>query len=305
MLANTESNELMSGYATMSLVILIAASNYVVCKIALRDITPFSLMSFRYLLASGLMYLFVHSRLRHVDRHLIVTSIMLGCFLSFAVITWQMGIASASRIGPAAFIVSLDGLFVPLFACLLYRHRLTPNVLLALPLALVGLALLNLGEHIELEVSDIWFFASAIGFSLHILLTHRYSRVFDGATFVWLQMCCVAVFTTAFALAFESGNYSFGSLLGVFHEVLYLGIVATALRFFLQNYAQGRISATSAGFLFVLEPVCVALMAWIVFSEVFSAAQVLGSFLILVSLLVSHSRMTLRRLLKRKHLPAA
>ncbi len=289
-----------TNYLMFFAVIVIAASNYVVCKIALQTVKPFTLMSVRYIIAVLLLLIFLLPRLKHLHHRLVIKGVILGCCLSFAVISWQFGLFFSDTIGPAAFIVSLDGLFVPLMAIVFFREQLTANVLFAIPLALVGLALLNLKQGMSLDISNIWFLLSAFGFSTHILLTHRYARQFDPVCFVWFQMVTVAVITTAMMMGFEVSEVTWGQVASVGYELLYLGVVATAARFILQNYAQKGVSASVAGFLFVLEPVMVALFAWVVFSETLSVYQLLGSAFILIAVIFSHGELKLRDLLGRR-----
>ncbi len=287
MKANISVRDLVITYGLFSLVVLIAATNYIFCKWALEVITPYALMSVRYLLAAGLLVFLVLPRKKHFTKSLALTGGALGLVLSFAVITWQFGIAESDHIGPAAFIVSLDGLMVPLFAALIFRDVLTPNVLLALPLGLLGLGLLNYKQGMSVSISDVWFFICAFGFSAHILLTHRFAQRFDSICFVWVQLATVSVVTTIFALIFEADTITLSSLYQVRYELLYLAVVATAIRFVFQNYAQGRVSASGAGFLFITEPVLVAILAWIVLSETFSQMQILGSAFIFIAVILA------------------
>lgn len=268
-------------------VLLIAASNYIVCKQALLYVPPFTLLAVRYLLALSVVSLLIFSRRTHLSRELMIKSGLLGLVLALAVVSWQFGIKNVDHIGPAAFIVSLDGLMVPVFAYLLFGKALNAGVVLAIPVALTGLALLCLRKEMSVSSTDVWFVVSAIAFSLHILLTHYYGKSFDAICFSWGQMVVVCILTLVAAIRFEREDVTLANLELAKYLIVYLAIVATAFRLSLQNHVQRKISANRAGFLFVTEPILVALAGWLVLSESMTVQQMLGCVMIFLALIVS------------------
>jgi drug/metabolite transporter (DMT)-like permease len=272
------------------IVLLIAASNYIVCKNVLVHVPPFTLIAIRYCFAAIVISVFVLSRMRHLTRDSLMKSGMLGLVLAAATITWQLGVMHTDHIGPAAFIVSLDGLMMPMVVWLLFGTVAERRVLIAMPIALLGLGLLTLHAGMSISRADVWFIASAVGFSLHIALTHHYSKLFDPVCLTWGQMVIVCVVATVLALMLEADAVTVSAIGTVKYEMLYLVVVATALRFPLQNYAQRRASASHAAFLFMLEPIVVALMGWFFLSQWMNGRQLLGCGLILLAVIISRGK---------------
>ena len=73
-------------------------------------------------------------------------------------------------------------------------------------------------------------------------------------------------------------------------EAVGMGVVATALTFFLQTWAQRRLSATRTGVIFALEPVFATLFSAAFFGERFGARAALGMGLILAGVIVVGAR---------------
>jgi drug/metabolite transporter (DMT)-like permease len=293
------------GNGLFMVVVVVAATNYLVVKWALEEITPFTLMAIRYLLAASLITLMIIPKLSLINRSLISKSFMLGSILTLAVVTWQFGIYTSDKLGPAAFIVSLDGLMVPIFATLLFSERLKTATIIALPLAVLGLGLMNLRQGMSLAMSDIWFVVCAVAFALHIVLTHRHTKSFDPVCLAWGQLWVVAISCLVAALCFERGDVTFDNILSVKYEIFYLACIATALRFSLQNHVQKLTTAAKAGFMFALEPVVVALLGWSVLDEYLSWQQLLGCLLIFIAVVISQLsdiiRLTMRAGDRDKH----
>lgn len=275
------------GNGLFLIVVVVAATNYLVVKWALQEVTPFTLMAIRYLLAALLITILVIPKLSLIKRDMVIKSFILGCILTLAVVVWQFGINASDKLGPAAFIVSLDGLMVPIFATLLFGEGLKTATIVALPLAMLGLGLMNLRQGMSLAVSDALFVVCAVAFALHIVMTHHYAKNYDSVCLAWVQMWVVALTCAVAALCFERGKVSMDNVLSVKYEILYLACIATALRFSLQNHVQKLTTAAKAGFMFVLEPVVVALLGWSVLDERLSWQQLLGCLFIFVAVVIS------------------
>ncbi|MFB0546400.1 MAG: EamA family transporter, partial [Anaerolineae bacterium] len=63
--------------------------------------------------------------------------------------------------------------------------------------------------------------------------------------------------------------------------VLYLGIVASAITFFLWNYALSKMDASKASVFLFLGPVIVIIISWLFMGEVITIHTIIGSVLVL------------------------
>ena len=68
--------------------------------------------------------------------------------------------------------------------------------------------------------------------------------------------------------------------------ILYLGLVPTALAYWLFQTGLRTVSATAASIISLLEPSVAALLAWLLFGETLAATGVLGGALLIVSILL-------------------
>lgn len=271
-------------------IVLIAASNYVVCKLALESVSIFTLVAFRYLFAVALISCLFFKQLKGLSPEFWLNSIPLGFLLTVAVITWLLGIDRTDHLGPSAFIVSTDGLLVPVLGLFVFGETIGKMVWVALPLAFAGVALLTLKSGMSATLYDLWFVLSAFCFAFHILLTSRVARRFNSIVLAWAQLLVVGTVTLPIAIVADHGQLAVANILKVKYELLYLAVIATALRFSLQNYAQKRTSAVRAGFLFALEPIAVSGMGWVFLGQSMSFQQGTGCILIFTALILSRLR---------------
>ena len=106
------------------------------------------------------------------------------------------------------------------------------------------------------------------------------------------------VFREVGAAATHIGRYfmrtlsrmSWPALLASWHWLLASILLATCLRFLLQNWGQGKMPIARAAFILLLEPVWTALLASWWFGSVMTGLQWLGAGLILAAILVSRHK---------------
>ncbi|MDK2384675.1 MAG: DMT family transporter, partial [Candidatus Korarchaeota archaeon] len=122
----------------------------------------------------------------------------------------------------------------------------------------------------------------AVAWALQIVVVDRASKVLSPDDVAFNE------FLVTFALALVSipvlGEYSIPLDPVVVAAVLYSGILATVVAFYLQAWAQERISPESAALGLMAEPVFAYTFAWLLLGEFLSPLQLIGALLILVSI---------------------
>jgi DME family drug/metabolite transporter len=169
---------------------------------------------------------------------------------------------------------------------LLKFETLTSRIIAALVAALVG-SILLVGFHSPEGTSDqLWL---GIFFSVISAVTYAGMIIcgrFLAADYHPLQVTAFTFSVGAVALLLinivsgvvpvQTGQ---GWLL-----VLYLGLVPTALAYWLFQMGLRSVSATTASILGMLDPLVTAVLAWVLFGEILGASGVIGSLLLVMSI---------------------
>ncbi len=193
---------------------------------------------------------------------------------------YQFALSSAqTRItaGVAGVLIAFVPVLSALLAIPILGERLSARKWWGMALAFAGVVLISFGanDHIGLEPMALLGLlaaaASAGYFVLQKPFLTRYSALDLTAYGVWTCMAATSLFAPELPrlLADVSSSTLFA--------VVYLGIVPTAVGYTLWAYALARASASQVSSFLYLEPVATFLLAWLLLSEVPTAAAILGA----------------------------
>ncbi|HNX30376.1 MAG TPA: DMT family transporter [Holophaga sp.] len=203
----------------------------------------------------------------------------------------------------SGFITGLYVLFTPLVG-ILFRERIRAIHGLGAVVAVAGLFLLvhQPGEPFGgWNRGDSETLGCAVASGAHIALIGRFSRRTNGAVLAFMQILvvmAVSVILTALLPASATadgtqlggfqGTLAILRMPGVWVSLVYQGVLATSLAFFLMCTCQAYISATGAAIIYCLEAVFTALLAATGLvpgvKDVLSPLQVAGGALILAAM---------------------
>jgi drug/metabolite transporter (DMT)-like permease len=269
------------------LVALIWGTTFVIVKDELGRIGPMALIALRFAFAFVAMVAVTRGSLLRMGRHQLFAGLVIGVFLfgGFALQTVGLAYTTASK---AAFITGLCVVMAPLFARVLLGHRSSPQVLLGVALATLGLGLLSLTESLTLSTGDLLILGCAACFALHIVAISRFAPSMDAMALTTVQIGFVAVGgLVAMALLEPAPALPEPR---TFAAAAFLGIVATAFAFAVQNRVQVFTTPTHTGLMFSLEPVFAAMFAYMLIGERLTEQQLIGCALMLTGMLAAELR---------------
>ena len=172
-----------------------------------------------------------------------------------------------------------------MFARLLFKEQPARSIWIALPVAVIGLACLALGNGVSFEWAQVYFFIAAVTFALQFNLLTRMSTKLHVLVLTAIQLFTAGSIMLVVSTSMEEIPHTVSlSIVGWF---LASTLIATSLRFLLQTYAQSLTPASHAAVIMNLEPVWAALMAALWFGENMTALQATGCVLIFLAMLVS------------------
>lgn len=277
------------------LVTLIGAIGWIISKFALAEFSAYTFLAMRFILASAALVPLCWTQLRQLGRGEWLRSLLTGLVFGAGLLLWVVGLKETTNVGVAAFIISLNVVAVPIISRILFAHKITPGLLLALIPAVIGLALLSLDENLALERTQLLFLIAMVAFSAHLALTSHYVQEVPPIPLSVIQLGAAGLMALVAALVVGEGvgqasTFAWGCLLAS-------ALFATSLRFWIQTGVVQRVSASHASMIFLAEPVWTALLALWLLNEVMTTAQVLGCLLILGAL-VGYRTSLARRFLR-------
>lgn len=223
-------------------------------------------MSLRFAIAAaGLGAICVLARSRF-SRRLILDSAALGVmnFVAFWLQTDGLRFTTNAK---AAFLTSLYVLITPLVAFCL-GDRLRRSEFLAVPAAVLGLLGLfwNGGDPLGAWTrGDTEMLGCAFLFAGMILSIDRLSRRHDVLAMSFIQIAVMAALSTALLILSPPPDLAAAMKIavepGVILSLVFNGLIATALAFWVQCVTQTQLGATEAAILLSLEPLFATLLA--------------------------------------------
>ncbi|HSG42186.1 MAG TPA: DMT family transporter, partial [Anaerolineales bacterium] len=234
---------------------LVAASiwggMYVVSKVVLDVIPPFSLLSLRLILGSavlGMIVLFqrkgTFTRKNFRDSFL-VGIVGYGISLGFQFVGTKLSTASNG-----ALVTSATPAFVLLFAPFVLGEKNTLRRTVALVISSLGVIAVidprtaNLSS--SLFVGNLSLFAAGLTWALYSVLVRKISLSADLLTSSTVMLMAGIPSSILFG-GFELSNQLIGEItFGIIAGILYLGIISTALAMYLWNYAFAELPAALA-----------------------------------------------------------
>lgn len=267
---------------------------YVVSKVVLDIIPPFTLVTLRLLL--GILTLAIVLAMRggvKLQKTQFTQVIGVG-FVGYGLsLSLQFLGTKLSTAANGSLVTSATPAFVLLFAWLLLRERVTTRKILALALATLGvLAVIDPRSaqlNPELFLGNIFLLGAALTWALYSVLVRKASQDLDV-----LVLSLIAFIgglpVTIPAGAWEVAHIGIGTIsLGVVGGVLFLGIISTALAMILWNNAFALLDAGSASLTFFAQPVVGTFLGWLLLGENITPLFLAGGVLIGVGILISSS----------------
>jgi drug/metabolite transporter (DMT)-like permease len=265
-------------------VTLIWGVSFTVIKDALAGIGPYYFVGLRFQAAFIFLALIFGKRFRAADLKTLLAGLYIGVFLfgGYAFQTVGLKYTSASKAG---FITGMSVVLVPLLYAALTRRLPGSIPIVGVTSAAFGLAMLSLGNNLNIDYGDGLVFLCAVSYALHIILVGHYAPKHDPVILTIIQLGVVAAASFGCAAFLEVMPASFSGEVWV--ALLITALPATAFAFLIQNSVQRFTSPTHTAIIFTMEPVFAAACAWGLGGELITLRQWGGSLLILAGMLVS------------------
>jgi drug/metabolite transporter (DMT)-like permease len=257
---------------------------FALVKKSLEQIQPFVFMAWRFWLAALVMGALSARKLHQIDWPILRDGLLLGVLL-YASYSFQTFGLQRTTAGNAGFITGLFIIFTPLLAAIFLRHRPDLKSIVAVIVAVIGLAILSLQPGLGIRVGDALVLACAFLYSVHIILLDGYVKKYDLVLLTFVQMLVLAVTFTASGFMFET--FTVPKTGFVWMTIVICGVLASAAAFYVQGYAQRILTPVRTSMVLIMEPVFSVIFGIIILGEHLSWRSWLGCALILAGMILT------------------
>jgi drug/metabolite transporter (DMT)-like permease len=265
---------------------------YVVSKIVLDVIPPFTLLTIRLVMGALVLAAvnFLGSKKDFTREHfrssLLVGFVGYGISLGFQFVGTKLSTASNG-----ALVTSATPAFVLLFAPLLLNERPTLRQVVALIASTLGVVAVidprSADFSSSLFLGNLSLLGAALTWALYSVLVRKVSSNVDLLASASVMLAAGVPSSILFS-TFELKTQAVGDITpGIIAGVLFLGIISTALAMLLWNYAFAQLPAASASLTFFAQPVVGILLGWFFLGERITPLFLLGGVLIGIGILIS------------------
>jgi drug/metabolite transporter (DMT)-like permease len=267
--------------APIALISLAAAWGlaFVVMKDSIERQSVNSFLFTRFGIATLVLLVFRPMIFRLITRELFIKGFLAGLLLGAGFILQTEGLARTDA-GITGFITGLYVVATPLISALILKKKISRFTWGCVALATVGLALLSLRGW-AMGFGEFLVLLCALAFAAHIVALGQWSSGRDVYAMTIVQLFAVTVLTGSFALV---EGYQPPPDNEVWAVVFFTAIVATALGFIIQTWAQAHIEPTKVAVILTLEVVFAAFFAITIGREVMTPQVILGGVLLLISM---------------------
>ena len=216
-------------------------------------------------------------------KDLLIGGISCGVLLFAASSLQQVGIQYTTA-GKAGFITAFYIVFVPVLGIFLGK-KTGWKVWTAVILALAGLYFLCITEKFTIGKGDIFLFACALVFSLHILVIDYFSPKVEGVKMSCIQFMVCGIISLPFMFLLEIPKM--GAIVDAAWPLLYAGVLSCGVAYTLQIIGQKNVNPAIASLILSLESCFSVLAGWVILGEKLSVRESIGCILMFAAIILA------------------
>lgn len=260
-------------------------ATFVMVKGAVASYPVWSFLGMRFAIATLAFTVLFPSSLRRLDIRTLRAGLLAGAFLTAGYVFQTLGLAKTSP-SKAAFITGMFVVITPFMQAVLLRRMPRWTAWFGVTAAVGGLWLLaGAGSLGRWNGGDTLVLLCAVAYSAHIIVLGSIGRGHDPRPLTWVQLATAAVVCGAVGMATEQAGLPAGQ--PVWLALLVTGVLASAVAFAVQTYAQRYISPTRTALILVMEPAFGGLFGWLLAGEILGVRGLAGAGLMLAGMALS------------------
>lgn len=256
---------------------------FVMVQDAIARLPPMAFLAYRFVPAGLIVGVVFRHALRRLPPEGWRAGLVMGVFLTAGYVAQTLGLQHTTA-SNAGFITGLFVVLTPIFGALLFGIRPARAAWLAAGVSALGLLMLS-GAGGDFKLSgDGLELICACAFALHILFTARAVERFDVGALVAIQLTACGLFCLAAAAI--AGDLAAPRGTTVWTALIVTSLVASALAFLVQSYAQRRTAPARTALILAAEPAFAGLFGYLLQDERLSGVAWTGAALILAAIVL-------------------
>jgi drug/metabolite transporter (DMT)-like permease len=250
---------------------------FVMVQDAIALLPTVAFLAYRFIPAALIVAVIFHRQLRALPPQGWRAGLVMGVFLTGGYIFQTLGLEETSA-SNAGFITGLFVVLTPVLGAVFLRQRIPAIAWAAAAVSMLGLWLLS-GAGGEFNLGgDGLVLLCAISLAAHILATASAVERFDVGALLAVQLGVVGL--TCLAIGAAAGELEAPAGWTVWSALIVTSLVASALGFFVQSFAQQHAPPARTALILASEPAFAGLFGWLLNDERLTVTGWLGAALI-------------------------
>lgn len=271
---------------------VIWGSSFLVVKSSMDSMQPHTLLAIRFTIASLLLSLIFHKKLKQLNKDYFVKGGIIGIFLFMAYSIQTIGIVGTTP-GKNAFLTAVYCVIVPYMYWIVKKKKPDKYNIIAAILCLTGIGLVSINSEFKIQYGDAFSMISGFFYAAHMVSISKLAKDRDPVLLTIVQFGYTAIISWVVTLLFEDLPKTLSP--NAIGELLYLAVFATALALLLQNIGQKHTKPAPAAIILSLEAVFGVIFSVIFFKEEISLKLFIGFLLIFIAILTSETKWSFLR----------
>lgn len=264
-------------------------------KLALTNISPFTLAYFRFSLASLILFPFAYKKL-HVDKadflRLFLIA-LLGISVNITFYFWGLRLTSSIS---TSIIIALEPVFILLASLLFLKEKPKNNVWLGIIISFIGFIIVILktltnGDNSGSLLGDLFIIIAVMAYAGQTIFTKELSQKYDAVTITfWSFIIGTISFIPLLLFEASSPNWLANLSIRGISGILYGAVFSSAAGYFFYNWGIKHTKVNKTAVLNYLNTISGVIIAVLLLHESFTLPFLLGSLLIFAGVYVTEKR---------------
>ena len=261
--------KLTKGDLLMASAVVAWGFSYIFMKWGLGSCTPFQIIFLRFGIAFPFLLLIFNKKVIPTKAEL-----KFSIFLAVAVFALSVGYnygLLTTDASTAGFLAGTTVAMIPIINGILKRKMPEKKVM-------------SITSELQISIGALFCIGGAVAYAVQVIITNRALEKCRAMTIAVWQLGFTSLFALIAMLFFGQMAITLTPMGWV--GVLGLAFVSSAYGYIAQTIAQKTVTPERVGFLYSLEPVSCAVLAFIFFGEIMSLQELGGAILIMISILI-------------------
>ncbi len=258
-------------------------------KIALEYISPVVFLALRFSVSAIMLVPFILKSRRLLERRIARIGITAGIFLFLGYYFQTVGLEYTTAAN-SGIITGIYVVLLPFISFAYLKIRASKLDVVASALAFAGLFIMSASslalKNSTVDLGDILTVICGVAYAVQIAYVSKYSGGLDSTVFTFYQILTVAVLSAVFIPTYSTALLTLNTM--VVFVIVFTALFGGVLAYFITTKALIYVEPTSAGIIFVGEPIFAAISAVIIGGEVLGPLTIVGgSVMVFATLLTS------------------